>query len=98
MPWQGTPDLPYTRQGILDHAPSAPGVYVISNGSSIIYVGESRDVQARLLAHVSGDNVCITMFTPTAWAYELVAAEEGRAARQVELIRELSPACNQRPG
>jgi hypothetical protein len=93
----GQPGYPWTRASILANAPRASGVYVIYNGQTWIYVGESGDIQARLLQHFNGDNPCITHYVPTGFQFELVAAVQ-RVARQDEWIAHLGPACNQRFG
>ena len=95
-------DGAYTRAGILASAPNASGVYALFiNATRYIYIGEAKDIQARLLEHLGGDNVCITRNQPTHFAYDLVPASQ-RVARQDELIAmcgTMAPAgCNQRFG
>ena len=87
----------YNRVSILANAPAASGVYALYNPQSWIYVGEGKDIRARLLDHLNGDSACLTQVNPTGFQFELCPADR-RVARQDELIVALSPACNQRLG
>jgi predicted GIY-YIG superfamily endonuclease len=88
------PGFLFNRASILQHAPSASGVYGLWTATSWIYVGESNDIQRRLLEHFNGDNVLITRAAPTSFGFELSGAFQ-RVARQNALILELRPFCNQ---
>jgi excinuclease UvrABC nuclease subunit len=90
--------FPWNRASILANAPQASGVYAIFNSKNWIYVGESGDIQARLLEHLNGDNLCIIQNLPTGFQFELVAGQAQRVARQNQLIVELKPVCNQKLG
>lgn len=96
MPWNGQ-NIAWTRAAIIAGVPHASGVYAIWKPDTWIYVGETNDLQRRLLEHYDGDNACITRQNPTACGYEIVAAAS-RVARQNILIRELRPVCNQMLG
>jgi len=93
MPWQGR-NLLWNRGVILSSVPSASGVYAIWRPNVWIYVGETNDLQRRLLEHFDGDSPCITRAAPTGFGFELVQANT-RVARQNALIPELRPTCNQ---
>lgn len=93
----GLPGFAWSHASIVANAPHASGVYCIYNQQQWIYVGESGDLQARLLEHFNGDNACITRNAPTGFQFELVAANQ-RVARQNQLIVALKPICNQRLG
>ena len=82
----------WTENSIRTNAPQASGVYAIYN-TGWIYVGESNDLQRRLLEHFGGDNLCITRAVPTGFVYELCDAA-ARMRRQAALIAELRPSCN----
>src|SRR5258708_3103854 len=97
MPITGPGGFVWTRESILANAPRASGVYVIYNRQTWIYIGESGDIQARLLQHYGGDNACITRHAPTGFDFELAVAAQ-RVARQDYWIGQLGPACNQRFG
>lgn len=97
MPIGDPQGFAWTRQSIVANAPNSSGVYAIYNQQRWIYVGESGDIQARLLQHFNGDNACITNSSPTGFQYELSPAAQ-RVARQDAWIAKLNPICNQRFG
>ena len=84
----------YTRADIERLTLDQMGVYGIYRENRWVYVG-SGDMRTRLLAHVSGDNLCIKREQPTHWVGE-VTSDYVRRGR--ELILEMDPACNQRVG
>lgn len=87
------PSFLFNVSSILSNAPSASGVYAICNARMLLYVGESGDIQARLLDHVSGDIACIIRNQPTGFQYEPAPANR-RVGRQKQLILQLIPNCN----
>lgn len=93
----GQPAFTWTRESISQNAPAASGVYCIFNARVWIYVGESQDIRARLLAHFDADIACITRNQPGGFQFEFVGAQQ-RVARQDQLILALRPACNQKLG
>ena len=70
------------------------GVYGLFRKGQWIYIGKG-DVRERLLAHLNGDNPCITRENPTHW---VDVVTEDMDERERELILEFSPLCNQRLG
>lgn len=97
MPWSNPNGFLFTNVGILLNAPTASGVYALYNNERWIYIGESGNIQERLLQHFNGDNACITGWRPPSFSFELWPWNR-RVARQDQLILELRPACNQRLG
>ncbi len=93
MPWNNPDGYSYTRASIQANAPALAGVYALYNAKNWIYIGESQNIQARLIQHANGDNACITNYAPPTFSYELSAAQQ-RVARQDQLIAELRPFCN----
>lgn len=94
----GSPSFPFTKVSIVANAPKASGVYAISNPQKYIYVGESENIQASLLRHYGGDNLCITVHRPTGFQFELSPAQL-RVALQDELIIKMKvPDCNKMQG
>ena len=90
------PMRPYTRENALTLNPNQNGVYGIFARGTAVYVG-SGDLHERLLAHLGGDNPCITRHAPDTWTGFLVSGDPTR--REGELIREYDPVCNRRvPG
>jgi GIY-YIG catalytic domain len=82
---------------IVSYAPNQSGVYAIYSQNAWIYFGEGQDIRARLLAHLNGDNTCITRCGPTGFQFELWAAHQ-LVARQDQLIARLGSLCNVRFG
>ncbi len=93
----GLPGFTYDHATVSSSSPTQSGVYAIYNAREYIYVGEGQDIRARLLAHLRGDNACITRNLPSGFAFELVAAHQ-RVPRQDALILQLHPLCNQKLG
>ncbi len=91
MPFS-TPMRPYTKEDILNIKPDQRGVYGIFKGNTAIYVG-SGDLRERMLAHVDGDNSCITESLPDEWTAGVVSGDP--TVLEGQLIREYDPACNQ---
>lgn len=78
------------------NAPYASGVYGLFN-TGWVYIGESEDIQRRLLEHLVTVDPCINCHAPTSFTHEL-AAEEVRIGRQNQLIVEFWSACRQKLG
>ena len=97
MPWTNGASYHYNQIAILANAPAQSGVYALYTAARWVYIGESGDIRARLLQHLTGDNPLIIAAMPTSFSFELVPAAQ-RVARQNILIAELRPACNQRMG
>jgi excinuclease UvrABC nuclease subunit len=86
----------FTEQGIAKYAPRHSGVYGIYNSSKWIYVGESKDMEARLYEHLRGESnqsARILKHNPTGYAFESCDANT-RTARETALIAELDPVEN----
>ena len=97
MPWTN-PGHSFARTNVTAFAPLRSGVYVIYVPSTAwVYVGESGDIQTRLLQHLNESDTCIKRYSPLAFSYEEWPAES-RVARQDGWIVELTPVCNQRLG
>lgn len=100
MPVDITKTFNFHLLSILANAPHESGVYAIFNAQQWIYVGESGDLQARLLEHLNGSDttaISIKSHNPTGFLFELVPAV-ARLGRQNQLISELRPVCNQKLG
>ena len=100
MPWNNQNSYAYNRPSILQNAPNASGVYALFTRNEWVYIGESGDIQARLLEHLRTDqqeNPCIVRYNPAHFSYELWPANQ-RVQRQNQLIVELRSVCNQRLG
>jgi predicted GIY-YIG superfamily endonuclease len=82
-----------TPTSIRAHAPVMSGVYGISNGREWLYIGETCDIQARLLEHLTEIKTLLMTRMPTGFVFEVCAQSE-RAGRQDRLVSEHEPICN----
>ncbi len=85
----------FTPASVDRNAPSASGVYGLSNARAWVYVGECDDVREQLRKHLGETGTLLRAQNPTGFTYEL-CAEGDRIARQNQLVRELEPVCNRR--
>ena len=92
--WGNAPSYTFSRSSILLNAPEQSGIYVLQADTTWIYVGETENIRAQLVAHLDGDNVCITMHPALTFSYELVPFVI-RKWRRDDLVREYRPTCNQ---
>ena len=92
----GVPGHAWSESSIKANAPQASGVYAVYN-RTWIYIGESNDIQHRLLEHWGGDSACITRAVPDGFVFE-VSSQEERVRRQQALIARFRPRCNHLPG
>jgi hypothetical protein len=93
VPFPPQTPRPFTREAIEGIVPGTVGVYGLLREGRWIYIGRG-DIRARLLAHVNGDNACITRQQPT---HYVSVRDLNDALRERDLLLELRPtACNQR--
>jgi hypothetical protein len=92
MPFENHGSRAFTESSILKNAPTTSGVYGLSNARSWIFVGESDNLQVRLLAHLRGADAALAQ-TPTGFTYELSRAPD-RLGRVSRLVLELDPVHN----
>jgi len=97
MPFSSTTGYTFNDSSVRQNAQNRSGVYGLYIAAKWVYVGESNDIQRRLLEHLSETGTCIKRWAPTSFLYELVDAGS-RVARQDALIRELDPECNRKLG
>ncbi len=95
MPFADGPYI-FSFANIAGWPPTAPGVYGISGTVQMIYVGQSEDIQGRLLQHFNDKSHCIWEYGPYAFHFEKVlGGEDARRKREDELIAEYDPPCNE---
>ena len=82
--------MPYEREVVLDIDEEQRGCYGLLKDEVCIYIGKG-DLRARMLAHLDGDNPCITSQMPTHW---IGVATSHSDALHAELIEEYGPVCN----
>ncbi len=92
MHWQGS-DHSWSRASILMNVPNTSGVYVIWNPDGCICVGETHDLQRRLLDHHDHPTPCMLEHgPPTAFGFDPCSIEQ-RTRKQSALTRALHPRC-----
>jgi hypothetical protein len=89
LPFQNYPARSFNAAEIRRKAPASSGVYGLSNAREWIYVGETDDIQGRLLEHLGTDAIRMED-TPTGFSFE-ICAPQNRLARQGRLVLELHP-------
>ena len=93
MPFENHGSRSFTASSIDRNAPSAPGVYGISNSHQWIYVGETMDIHAELRRHLMNREGEIGRLSPSGFTFEVCGAAD-RAGRRNQLITELQPVAN----
>lgn len=86
----------FSNVSVRAHAPTASGVYGISNGREWIYIGETDNIQARLLEHLAESSSHLKACVPTGFTYEL-CERNARPGRQDRLVMQYEPVCNRQP-
>jgi len=96
MPFSSTTGFAFSEFGIASYAPRESGVYGIYNSKEWIYIGEAKDIEARLYEHIrlqSDQGIRISRRNPTHFIFERCDYLT-RISREAELIRQLDPTCN----
>ena len=93
MPFEYSVARAFSLLSIRAHAPSAPGVYGISNAREWIYIGRSDNIQNALMHHLTARDPTLAGRRPTGFAFE-VCEPDSQAARCERLIVEYAPVCN----
>ena len=85
----------YTRTDVLALKPNQMGVYwILKAHGVVIYIGRG-DIRERMLAHIGGDNECITVHAPTRWGSSV---RDKHVQLEKKLILEYDPICNKQVG
>jgi len=93
MPFEHLTPRPFIPGMIQAFAPMASGVYGISNAAQWIYIGETDDIRAALLSHLSDNQSALMRSKPAGFVFE-VCDRDQRPARQDRLVHEYGPAFN----
>src|SRR5947209_1799065 len=83
----------FSASSVRAHAPATSGVYGLSNGREWIYIGETDNIQARLLEHLAESSTQLKSHAPTGFTYELCESTS-RLRRQDRLVAQYGPVCN----
>ena len=97
MAQQASDRLLYTLDTITQKVPPTSGTYEVFSRAECMYVGESDDVCAELLAMYYEDRPCLNERDFTHFLFT-VAPPDLREAHRIDRIRELAPLCNLRKG
>ena len=97
MPFQNVGNRAFTETSIRKNAPAAPGVFGLSNAREWIYVGQSVNIQAELLELLDDPPPFFHEHVPAGFTFERSAAAK-LIERQNQLVMELEPVGNRRPG
>jgi hypothetical protein len=95
MPFEQFTPRSFTPVSVRANAPTASGIYGVSNAREWIFIGETDNIQASLLQDLQQGNSALLKRLPTGFVFELCVAAE-RRARQDRLILEYEPVCNRR--
>jgi hypothetical protein len=93
MPFRNCFARTFKAEAIRRDAPPYSGVYGLSNALGWIYVGETDDIQARLLAHLEEPNAFLAHGAPVGFSFELSSPSQ-RVARQRQIVLEFDPPYN----
>jgi hypothetical protein len=93
MPFEQLIPRPLTAGGVQMYAPTAPGVYGISNAREWIYIGECDNIRGALLGHLQDLYTSLMKRQPTGFVFEVCDGTR-RTARQDRLVLEYEPSCN----
>lgn len=93
MPFEQYIPRPLNSAAVHTYAPTTSGVYGISNAREWIYIGETDDIQGKLLAHLRESDTSIMKRQPTGFVFE-VCDRASRPVRQNRLVGEYAPTCN----
>ncbi len=94
MPFDRTMPRSFTPIAVRNYAPIASGVYGLSNAREWLYIGESDNIQAALLAHLSDPDSELMRLAPKGFVLE-TCDRASRFSRQVRLVGEYQPVCNE---
>ena len=95
MPFDQPVPRPFAQTDVQSFAPSAPGVYGISNAREWIYIGETDNIRFALLAHMREWHASVMERHPTGFVWELCDGPQ-RTTRQNRLVLEYEPVFNRR--
>jgi hypothetical protein len=95
MAFSGCSARSFTPASVQNNAPEASGVYGLSNAIEWVLIGETSNIRARLMEHLTETDTAIANRQPTGFAFEICPPSE-RFRRQGALVRQLKPVCNRR--
>lgn len=91
MPFNPPFPRSFTASTVRQCVPALSGVYGISNAGEWIYIGETDNLQATLLAHLQRPNKLLE-HQPTGFIFE-ICDRANRPERHSRLVLEYRPTC-----
>lgn len=95
MPFEQHIPRALTAVSVRAYAPTASGVYGMSNAREWIYIGETDNIRGTLLGHLQEPETSPMRLHPTGFVFE-VCDPATRPVRQDRLVQEYEPTCNRR--
>ena len=97
MPFEGCFARVFNIASVQREAPAFSGVYGLSDSREWIYVGETDNIQGRLLELLRDTSTSDSLRerTPTGFSFE-ICHPNSRIARQNQLVQEFEPVMNRR--
>jgi hypothetical protein len=93
MPFNQLIPRPLTAGAVQMYAPTAAGVYGITNAREWIYIGECDNIRFALLKHMQELSTSLMKRQPTGFVFEVCEGAR-RSIRQDRLVQEYGPVCN----
>ena len=95
MPFHPVMPRSFSVGGIRAYAPATPGVYGVSNAREWIFIGQTHNIQGKLLEHLGDMDGQLQQRRPTGFVFE-ACDPWVMSLRQDRLIREYNPVCNRK--
>jgi|SRR5688572_21602625 len=95
MPFEQFIPRPLTAVAVHAWAPTASGIFGVSNAREWLYIGETDNIQGTLLGLLQTADTSLMKMQPTGFVFE-VCEQARRLTRQNRLVFEYEPACNRR--
>ena len=92
--------MPFLEKHILpfnsnwNEVPAVYGVLDVNN--TVIYIGKTDNLKRRYSEHCADTYHLMHKHSPTRMVVEIIANESARTVRELQLITEYNPSCNQR--
>jgi hypothetical protein len=93
LPFEKLIPRPFTSTAIRVYAPSAAGVYGISNSREWVFIGQTDNIQGALLDHLGDRQTPMMKREPTGFVFEICGGS-ARPSRLDRLVTEYRPSCN----
>lgn len=80
----------FTMISVQKNAPEASGIYGLSNNREWIFIGETSNIQAQLITHLTEANTRLSDRIPTGFAFEVCSPLESSGRLRI-LAHHLKP-------